>query len=285
MTRTTTAQILDAAAHGRYAVPAVNIVDDLSTRAVCRSAQSARSPVILQTSVKTVRMLGADFLAFVVGRAAREVDVPVSLHLDHCGDRAVISECLEHGWSSVLFDASDRKLDDARTEMIEVVAEAHGRGAAVEAELENIAGVEDDLGADAEGGRYPGDVLKDFVQATSCDFFAPAVGTAHGMYKRAPRLDPQRAADLATALGVPLVLHGGTGLTREQFGAFIEAGCAKVNISTALKYGYMKSALAHLVEAQAADRWDPPSLFRAIGASLVEQIAVFFDWFGSAGKE
>src|SRR6478735_6970919 len=97
----------DARARG-YAVPAVNILDDLSLRAVVAAAVAARSPLIVQVSVKTVRSIGTDLMTTMFRSAADSADVPVALHLDHRPDRSVLSDVIRAGWSSVLFDASDR---------------------------------------------------------------------------------------------------------------------------------------------------------------------------------
>lgn len=284
MSRGRTVDLLTEARRGRYAVAAVNVVDDLSIGAVVDAAQQTRAPVIVQTSVKTVRAVGAPLLHSMVTAAADAASVPVALHLDHCPDRAVISTCLASGWSSVLFDASDRSLAQATEETSEVVAEAHAVQASVEAEIENITGVEDGVGSDLEGDRYPVDVIAEFVASTGCDFFAPAVGTAHGLYSSRPRLDPWRAAELSERLDVPLVLHGGTGLTEQEFRAFIDAGCSKVNLSTTLKRTYMQAALQHLREAEEEDRWDPPALFAQVARAVTADTAEHIRTFGAAGR-
>ncbi len=143
MTIAKTVDLVVAAKEAGYAVPAVNIVDDLSLRAVVAAAEEAQSPVIIQTSVKTVKSIGAPLLSSIFSYAADAVSVPVSLHLDHCPDRSFITLAIENGWSSVLFDASDRPLEQAWQETREVVAEAHAKGVGVECEIENIVGVED----------------------------------------------------------------------------------------------------------------------------------------------
>jgi len=282
VTVASTAGILASAMACDYAVAAVNVIDDLSIRAVVESAHLATSPLIVQTSVKTVRSLGSDFLARSFERAAAQVDVPVSLHLDHCPYRDMITECLEGGWSSVLFDASDRSLDDALRETTEVVQQAHAVGASVESEIENISGVEDEIGSDMEGSRYPVDVVADFVATTGCDYFAPAVGTAHGIYASTPQLDPGRAAEIADRLRIPLVLHGGTGLSDADFRRFIDAGCHKVNLSTTLKRAYMTSARDFLVDADHRGSWDAPAMFAAIREAVATDLTPHFTIFGSA---
>jgi fructose-bisphosphate aldolase class II len=275
-----TLDLVTAAFERRSAVPAFNILDDLSVRAVIDAAEELQLPVILQTSVKTVRMVGAQMLADIVRARASAASVGVALHLDHCPDRAVISECLELGWSSVLFDASSLPLAEALTATQQVVAEAHAVGAQVESEIENISGVEDDVGLDEEGLRYRTDVVVDFVTATNVDMFAPAVGTAHGLYVRRPKLDPGRVSDLVSATGRPMVLHGGTGLTASEFSDFVSRGCAKVNISTAVKSAYMRSALAFLQECETTRKWEPLSLFAHIRSAVTQTAKEHFSLVG-----
>lgn len=284
MTRgSTSTMVRDAAANG-YAVPAVNIVDGFSMEGVVRAAEAQRSPVILQTSVKTVRTIGAEPLAATFRRLADRATVPVALHLDHCPDRAVITTAIEHGWSSVLFDASDRDLPTATAETREVVEEAHAAGVAVESEIENIAGVEDGVGADTEGALYDDDVLADFVATTGCDLFAPALGTAHGMYTARPVLQPGRASRLADRLHVPIVLHGGSGLEPAEFRSFIAVGCSKINLSTTLKMAYLRALLTALESADARGKWDPPTMFEQGAAAVAADITQHIALFGSGGR-
>ena len=267
-----------------YAVPAVNILDDLSLRAVVAAAVAASSPLIIQISVKTVRSIGTDLITTMFRHAAADVPVPVALHLDHCPDRAVISDVVRAGWSSVLFDASDRDLETAERETAEVVAEAHAAGVDVESEIENIIGVEDGVGSDVSLHSYDVATLAAVAERTGVDLLAPQLGTAHGEYKAQPVLLPERVRELAALTDRPIVLHGGTGLSAEDFATFIAAGVSKINISTGVKVAYMRSAEQHLAEARARDKWDPPSMFRDISAAVQAAIAVHIEEFGAAGK-
>jgi fructose-bisphosphate aldolase, class II len=212
------------------------------------------------------------------------VPVPVTLHLDHCPDRAVISDCLAGGWNSVLFDAHELDVAENLRQTTEVVAEARRTGAHVEGEIEGIQGVEDDVGSDEAAKIQSLEVAVDFIKRTGVDCFAPAIGNAHGQYKRAPVLDAQRVSDLVAATGVPMALHGGTGLSDEQFTDLISRGCAKVNISTALKESFMKSGLDFLRGAADRDTWDPPSLFRHQRAAVVEMARRHINLFGGSGR-
>jgi fructose-bisphosphate aldolase class II len=277
-------EILDRAFTDRYGVAAFNIINDLSIEAVLAAATEERAPVILQTSVKTVRSYGRDQLMGIFRALARDVEVPVTLHLDHCPYRDVITDCLEGGWNSVLFDAHELAVAENLEQTTEVVAEARRHGAHVEGEIEGIEGVEDDVGSDAASALQSLDVAVDFIKRTGVDCFAPAIGNAHGQYKRAPKLNHQRVTDLVEATGVPMALHGGTGLSAEQFQDLIARGCAKVNISTALKESYMKSSLEFLRGAEEKGKWDPPSLFTHQRNAVITMAREHIRMFGGAGR-
>jgi len=279
-----TKEIVDHAFADGYGVGAFNILDDLSIDAVLAAAEQERAPVILQTSVKTVRAYGRDRLLAVFLAMARDVSVPVSLHLDHCPHRDVITQCLDAGWNSVLFDAHELDVAENLRQTTEVVAEARRHGAHVEGEIEGIVGVEDDICSDDPSRLQSLEVAVDFIRTTGVDVFAPAIGNAHGQYKRAPVLDHQRVTDLVEATGVPMALHGGTGLSPDQFKDLISRGCAKVNISTAIKESYMRSALEHLKDAEARNKWDPPTLFAHQRASLVQTAREHIAMFGGSGQ-
>ena len=272
--------VLAPAFAGRYGVAAFNILNDLTIEAVLAAAVEERAPIILQTSVKTVRQYGRRQLFDLFTTLVRDVDVPVVLHLDHCPDRTVISDCLAGGWNSVLFDAHELDVADNLEQTVEVVAEARGRGADVEGEIEGIQGVEDGIGSDEATKQQTLEVAVDFIRRTKVDCFAPAIGNAHGRYAAAPTLDFQRVSDLVEATGVPMALHGGTGMSPDQFRDLVSRGCAKVNISTALKEAYLRSSREFL----AGDSWDPPSLFRAQRAAVVEMAREHIRVFGSAGR-
>ncbi len=277
-------EILGHAFKERYGVAAINVFNDLTLEAVLAAAVEVRAPVIIQTSVKTVKSIGIDLLFAMWTELTRDISVPVSLHLDHCPERAVISACLAKGWNSVLFDASSLPVEENQRQTVEVVAEACRYGAGVEGEIEGIKGVEDGIGSDTESLRQSLDVALDFIRTTHVDCFAPAIGNAHGVYQAEPKLDAERVSDIVSAIPVPIALHGGTGLTDQQFKDLIARGCAKVNISTALKVTYMKSNLAFLRDTEAKDKWDPPSLFRAVRQDVIDMAKRYMHTFGSEGK-
>ena len=275
--------ILDRALAERYGVGAFNVINDLTIEAVLAAAVEENAPVILQTSVKTVKQYGRRQLYDIFRTLVQDVPVPVTLHLDHCPDRKVISDCLAGGWNSVLFDAHELDVAENLRQTTEVVAEARMTGAHVEGEIEGIQGVEDDIGSDEASKIQSLEIAIDFIKNSGVDCFAPAIGNAHGQYKQAPVLDAQRVSDLVAATGIPMALHGGTGLTNDQFRDLIARGCAKVNISTALKEAYMKPSLEFLRDAEQKNKWDPPSLFRHQKAAVMDMARQHIRLFGGSG--
>jgi ketose-bisphosphate aldolase len=268
----------------RYGVPAINVFNDLTMEAVLAAAVEKSSPLIVQTSVKTVKSIGSDVLYAMWTSLTAGIEVPVTLHLDHCPEREVITECLRQGWNSVLFDASKLPVEENMRQTVEVVAEARGYGAHVEGEIESITGVEDGVGSDSAAAQQDLDVTLEFLRTTGVDVFAPAIGNAHGSYKQAPVLDFQRVSDIVAAHPIPIALHGGSGLSDEQFRDLISRGCGKVNISTALKEMFMKSSLEFLESAAQKQKWDPPSLFRAVREDVIAMSGSLMTLFGSAGR-
>ncbi|MGO9898935.1 MAG: class II fructose-bisphosphate aldolase [Solirubrobacteraceae bacterium] len=275
-------EILDPAFAERYGVAAINIVDDLTLEAVLAAATALESPLIVQTSLKTVKSIGARALFSMWRARADQLPVPVALHLDHCPDRQWITTCLQAGWNSVLFDGSTLDVAENTRQTIEVVAEAERYGAQVEGEIESVLGVEDGIGSEEAGNVHPVEVSARFIEETGVYCFAPAIGTAHGLYKRAPELRPERVTELVERHPIPMVLHGGTGLSAAQFSDLIARGCAKVNISTALKIAFVDAHREYL-DAHPG-KHDPPSLLSHVREAVKQMALYHIGMFGSAGR-
>lgn len=276
-----TREILGRAFAERYGVAAINVINDLTMQAVLDAAEELGAPVIIQTSPKHVTFTGVDVFAAMWKVMAAKTTVPVAIHLDHCPDRALITACLEAGWSSVLFDASKLSVEENQRQCIEVVAEARRHGADVEGEIEGFKRTEEMTGDEAEHVQKLETVVE-FVRATDVDVFAPAIGNAHGTYKTTPHLDSQRVTDIVEATGKPVALHGGTGMTPEQFSDLIARGCAKVNISTALKIAFLKSGYDYLTEHPG--EYDPPKPMKVQREAVMEMARYHIRLFGSEGK-
>ncbi len=278
---TPTTEIISRAFEGRYGVAAINVVNDLTMEAVLAAAEDLRAPLIVQTSVKTVKSVGADVLMAMWRAMTDRITVPVALHLDHCGEREIITLCLEKGWNSVLFDGSQLSVEENQRQSAEVVAEARPYGALVEGEIEGFRRVEE-ITADDVVEEQSLETAVEFIRATGVDVFAPAIGNAHGMYRTTPTLDSQRVTDIVEATGIPVALHGGTGMTPDQFSDLIARGCAKVNISTALKIQLMQSGYDYMTEH--AGEYDPPKLFDAQRAAVKAMAEDHIRLFDSAGR-
>ena len=241
------AEILAPAFDQRYGVPAINIVNDLTMENVLAGAVEAGSPIILQTSVKTVRSIGVNTLFQMWKAMTAGIEVPCALHLDHCPDRQVISDCLAAGWNSVLFDASQLPVEENQRQTVEVVAEARRYGADVEGEIESITGQEDGVGSDDESRRQTLDGATALPRGNRTWTSSRRRSATLTAPTSAPRSSTSSGSPTSSQrIPVPIALHGGSGLTDDQFHDCIGRGCAKVNISTALKETYMQSNLAFL---------------------------------------
>ena len=236
--------VLDALREARehmYGIGAFNIVDYTSARAVVAAAEARKKPVILQTSVGTVQYYGANTLNAMVDSVRRNAKVPVFLHLDHCRSLELAKECVQAGWDSIMIDASAFPLQENIRITREAADYAHTKGVFAEGELGVIEGVEEEICA-GKGDLADYEECLEFVRESHVDFFAPAIGTAHGVYKRKPQLDFELVKMLSKKLKQPLVCHGGTGLTDETFRELIRLGIAKINVSTALKCAYIDAS-------------------------------------------
>lgn len=275
-------EILKPAFEKRYGVAAFNIVDDVTMAAILDAAVEAKSPVIIEVSVKTVKFWGARLLQIIFTEMASKVPIPTTLHLDHCPDRQVIRDCLEAGWNSVLFDGSKLSYEENMRQAKEVVAEARKYGAAVEGEVEAVKRVEEGVGSDYSTPSIPLDRAVEFIRETGIDSFAAGIGTAHGLYKGKPKIDFERVSEIVAEEPIPLVLHGGTGLSEDVFQKLIARGEAKVNISTRLKITLADSYRAYLDEHPT--EYNPLKLLGAVREDVKAMATNFMRIFGSEGK-
>jgi ketose-bisphosphate aldolase len=238
--------MLAVARENQYAVGAFNTVDYLSTKAVIDAAVELNAPVIIQASVKTVKYWGHTTMVSWMQDLAADVKIPVAFHLDHCKDIDFIQQCIDAGWTSVMIDASSFPFEQNLAMTRDVVERASKKNIAVEAELGEIGGVEEDIVVAEEDAHLADpDKAVEFCKDLPLAVFAPAIGTAHGVYKGEPKIAFDRIEDIAKRTGIPLALHGGTGLSDEVFKKSISLGCAKVNISTELKHVFIDSIVEY----------------------------------------
>ncbi len=266
-----------------YAVAAFNILDYNSMKAIVKSAEELKAPVIVQVSVKTIKLWGYKAINSWYRELAENSPVPVVLHLDHCKEIEVIRQCMNNGWTSVMIDASSLPFEENIVLTQQVVALAHTLNISVEAELGEIGGVEDDLVVTEEDAQLA-DVERSilFCRETKPDLFAPAIGTAHGLYKGTPKIAYDRLGQIAERTNIPIALHGGTGLANEVFRKCIALGCAKVNISTQLKRQYIASFVEH--NRQNPDDFEPVRYINDQYDAMKKDIMGFIKLFGGEGK-
>ena len=268
----------------RYGIAAFNVIDYNSARAIIEGAQDLNAPIIVQASVKTIRHWGARPLGAWVRMLAADVDVPVALHLDHCTDLDVIRDCIDHGWTSVMFDGSALPFDDNLAQSKAVYDLTQSAGVGLEAEIGAIGGVEDDKFVAEDAA-----ILADFDECiTFCSempnlaVFAPAIGTAHGFYKGEPKIAYDLLQRITQAIDIPIALHGGTGLTQEQFDRCIALGCAKVNISTMHKHRFIAGFVD--LKADKPDLGEPLPFITAQYEAMKSDVHAMIRAFGGEGK-
>jgi ketose-bisphosphate aldolase len=275
--------ILRTARAEGWAVGAFNVLDYASFRAVVRAAEKAGAPVIVQTSVKTVQLWGFAAMVSWYRELAGATKTPVVLHLDHCKDITFVRSCIDAGWTSVMFDGSSRPFDENLEITRQVIAMARPAGVSVEAELGEIGGVEEDIAVAESEARLADPVKAEaFTAALDLDLLAPAIGTAHGIYKGEPKIAFDRIAEISRRTGLPLALHGGTGLADEVFRRCIGLGCAKVNISTHLKHVFIDSFLEY--RRAHPDEYEPVKDMAFQMDRMIAPVLQYIRLFGGEGK-
>ena len=267
-----------------YGIAAYNMIDYNSARAVVEGAQALDAPVIVQVSVKTVKHWGYTPIAHWVRDLAATVDVPVALHLDHCTDLDVLRRCIDAGWTSVMFDGSSLPFEENLDKSLKAYAMTEQAGVGLEAEIGAIGGVEDDKHVNEDEARLANfDECVRFVRdMPNLAVFAPAIGTAHGMYKGEAKIAYDLLERITASISIPIALHGGTGLTEEQFHRCIAGGCAKVNISTMHKMLYINSFVK--LKEQKPNLEEPLTFIAAQNEAMKEDVTSVIKIFGSAGK-
>ena len=226
-------EVLKKAQKEKYAVGLFNTTDTDMLQAVIEAAEESNSPVILGTAEVLLPYGELKLIAPSVIAAAKRAKVPVVVHYDHglTFDRCI--EALKLGFSSIMFDGSAKPYEQNIAETREMVKIAHAFGATVEGEIGHVgeAAKEDNLLTDM---YTTPEEAKAYLEATGVDALAVAIGSAHGVYKKKPMLNIERLKEISSAVKVPLVLHGGSGLSDDDFKNTIRNGIAKVNIFTDL---------------------------------------------------
>ena len=281
--------VLIPAKKGKYAVGLFNAVNLELARGIIAAAESSQSPVIMGTAEVLLPYGPLEEVSYYLIPMAKKAGVPVVIHLDHGLKKETCLKALELGFSSIMYDCSTDSYEENVKKVKEMADIAHSYGATIEGELGHVG----DNDGSAEGNSSlarPEDfytdpkMAKDFVEKTGIDALAIAVGTAHGAYKLPPKLDFERIRTIANTVDVPLVLHGGSGLTDNDFKRAIEEGISKINIFTDIniaaveaefkKFENMSKGIIDLipaaVEAVKQETLKKMTLFSSVGKGNVQ---------------
>ena len=277
-------QILEKAKAEKYAVGLFNTHDTDMLEAAISAAEEARSPIIIGTAEVLLPYGDLPLIAPALVAAAKRATVPVVVHYDHGLTFEKTMEALKLGFSSVMYDASAKPCDANVAETKEVVKIAHAFGATVEGEIGHVGLAQD--GDDRNGQYTTVAEAVDFQTKTGVDALAVAIGNAHGVYKSKPCLQLRRIAELNAAVACPLVMHGGSGLSDDDFANAIDRGIAKMNIHTDMVCAGMR---AMYESCDAHDRgnivtWDYLDTRKAKVAAIKAVVAEKLKLFGSVNK-
>lgn len=276
-------QLLAAAKEGGYAVGAFNCNNMEIVQAIIQAAEEEQSPVIIQASQGAIKYAGLPYIVALVETAAEGASVPVALHLDHGTSFDQVIQCMGHGFSSVMIDWSQYPLEENIAMTKKVLEVANPLGISVEAELGKIGGTEDDVSVDEADAAYtdPAEAQR-FVEETGIRSLAVAIGTAHGQYKGEPKLEFDRLEEIVAKTGIPIVLHGSSGVADDDLKKAIELGVCKINIDTNIREAFTDGVKEALEKNP--NEIDPRKILGPARDKMVERVKEKIRVFGSNGK-
>jgi fructose-bisphosphate aldolase class II len=272
---------LQAAQAGGYALPLFDTFDMPATDGMLQAFEEKRAHAFIGLYGGFFERPNADANVAYIRECAAGAKVPTSLMLDHGASFEQCIRAISLGFTDVMFDGSKLPLEENIAQTKLVVRAARAVGVAVEAELGHVGSGQEyqSFGAKRQGFTDAATVER-FATETGVDFLAVAIGTAHGVYQGEPKLDLDLLAAIRQRVGIPLVMHGGSGLSDAQFRAAIETGIAKVNVATEL---FMTSA-RRITEAARAKDLSYFELSRIAAATFKERCSFYIDLFGASGK-
>ena len=283
-------EMLVKATEEKYAVGAFNITNLIQMEAVVEAAVNKKAPLIIQTSVTPSKFLGPRVLAIIYKTLAESAPIPICLHLDHCTDVEYCKECADAGYTNIMIDASKQVFEENIKQTKEVCDYCHNIGGiSVEGELGTVSGIEDQVKvAEDEAALCDPEQALRFVNQTGIDIFAPAIGTAHGVYKtKNPKLDFDRLEKISDLINgdetkVPLVIHGGTGLQPDVSKKLVSLGGSKFNVSTDLKHALIDAT--HDYISSHRDEYNPGKIDIAVRDAIINRVYYWIDILGCEGK-
>lgn len=266
-----------------YAVGAFNTSNLEITQAIIESAEELNSPAIIQVSEGAFNYAGGKNIAAIVKTMAMDAGVPIALHLDHGREFAILMKAVRFGFTSIMFDGSKYPLEENIGRTKRIVEIARSVGISVEAELGKIGGTEDNVSVSEQEAMYtdPEEAVR-FVKETGVDYLAIAIGTAHGPYKGTPHLDFERLKEIKSRLGMPIVLHGASGLSEEDVKKAVKLGVNKINIDTDIRQAFAAALRQFLEENK--EEYDPRKILITAKKAMKDVIKKKMIMFGSDNK-
>ncbi len=259
----------------KTAVLATNFYNFETLTCVMKAAQKMQAPVLLQLTRSSIDYMGLKQAVAMGRQAIADYGVEGWIHLDHGGSVELVERCLDAGFDSVMIDASEKPFEEnvETTRRVVEMARAYG-DINVEAELGYVA----KLGQTQGGGFTTPEEAAAFVEQTGVNALAVSIGSAHGFYKQAPKLDIERLAQIHAATDVPLVLHGSSGIPHEMVQEAIANGIVKVNLATEIKDNFMRALKGVLTES---DEIDLRKVFPKAVAPVVDLLCEKYRMVGS----
>ncbi len=265
----------------KFAVGQFNMNNLEFAQAIMEAAMEEKSPFIYGVSEGALKYMGIEFTVAIAKAAAEKSGLPIALHLDHGSSFEVAMKCIRAGFSSVMFDGSHHSFEENIRLTKEVVRAAHAMGVSVEGELGTIGGVEDDISVDEADANIakPEEAIR-FYEETGVDCLAIAVGTAHGMYAGEPNIRFEIIEKVASAIPVPVVLHGGSGVPDEMIRKAIAVGAGKINVNTENQVACTDSIREVL--SKNASVYDPRKYLTPARNAMIEVVKAKIKLFGSS---
>lgn len=277
-------EMLNKAKSEGYAVGQFNINNLEFTQAILQAAVAEKSPVILGVSEGAGRYIGGFKTVVKMVEGLMEdynVTVPVAIHLDHGSSFEKCKEAIDAGFTSVMIDASHHSFEENIEITSKVVEYAHAKGVSVEAELGTVGGQEDDVVAEGVIYADPKE-CEELVKRTGIDCLAPALGSVHGPYKGEPNLGFTEMEEIGKITGMPLVLHGGTGIPTKDIQRSVSLGTAKINVNTENQIASARTVREVL--AAKPNEYDPRKYLGPARDAIKETVIGKMREFGSSGR-
>ncbi len=262
-----------------YAVGSFNILSLDFLEGVLQAAERARAPVIIGLSEPHFSHYDVRMLMPAVEAAAQQAEVPVAIHFDHGSSAGEVQKAMALGCNGVMIDASHSALEENLKLTRQVVEMAHACGVPVEAELGYVPAADSEESQNEALSFTTVDMARGFVRHTGVDFLAVSIGTVHGRLKGKPRLDYQRLRHINEVLGIPLVIHGGSGLSEDQYHRLVTGGVAKINYHTSLS-----ETAANSIRSLSKSAQDYAELTAGVRESIRTEAEQCMRMWGSAGR-